>query len=133
MPVSDPVADMLTRLRNAVQARHVSVVVPGSRTKAGIAQILKKEGLIQDFETMRGDTPQSVLRIHLGYDENKEPRLRGMRRISKPGLRVYVQKGEIPRVYGGLGVAILSTSAGLLTGQEARRRGLGGELLCYVW
>jgi len=130
--VTDPIADMLTRVRNAVMVRHDSVMMPSSKMKLAIASILKEEGFISDYEVVR-DKTQRVIKIHLKYRERNEPVISGLERVSKPGLRVYVQKKEIPRVYGGLGVAILSTPEGVMTGQQAWRRGVGGELLCYVW
>lgn len=130
--VSDPIADMLTRIRNALSVHHDSVTVPTSKTKVAIAKILKEEGFIRNYEVLKGD-PQPMLRIHLKYLENREPAIHGLKRVSKPGLRVYVGKGEIPRVYGGLGISVLSTPQGIITGQEAWRRGVGGELLCHVW
>jgi len=130
--MSDPVADMLTRIRNAVEARHDSVLVPASRLKIAIAKILKDEGFIKDYEVLK-DAPQRHLRVQLRYAGRKEPLLHGLKRVSKPGLRVYVQKAEIPRVYGGLGIAILTTPMGVMTGQQAWRRQVGGEILCYVW
>ncbi len=132
MTVTDPIADMLTRVRNAVMVRHDSVMMPSSKMKLAIASILKEEGFISDYEVVR-DKTQRVIKIHLKYRERNEPVISGLERVSKPGLRVYVQKKEIPRVYGGLGVAILSTPEGVMTGQQAWRRGVGGELLCYVW
>ena len=132
MPVTDPVADMLTRIRNAIQVRHESVIMPHSKMKLAIARILKEEGFIRDFDHPRGQA-RPTLRIHLSYRERREPAIMGLKRVSKPGLRVYVGKGEIPRVYGGLGVAILSTPEGVMAGRQAWRRGIGGELLCYVW
>jgi small subunit ribosomal protein S8 len=132
MIVTDPIADMLTRIRNALMVRHDSVLVPASRIKLAIAKILKEEGFITDFEVVRGK-PHRSIRIQLRYMENNKPAISGLRRISKPGLRVYVQKKEIPRVYGGLGISILSTSAGLKTGHQAWKQGAGGEILCYVW
>lgn len=132
MTVSDPIADMLTRIRNANTARHDSVLIPASKLKIAIAGILKEESFIKDFEVLR-DSPQRTLKVHLGYTGRKEPVLFGLQRVSKPGLRVYVQKREIPRVYGGLGIAILSTPQGVMTGQQAWRRSVGGEVLCYVW
>ena len=132
MPVTDPIADMLTRIRNAQGMRHESLVMPVSKMKVALARILKEEGFIRDFDVLRGQ-PQAMLRIHLSYRENREPAVSGLRRVSKPGLRVYVGKGEIPRVYGGLGISILSTSKGVITGRDAWRNGIGGELLCYVW
>jgi small subunit ribosomal protein S8 len=130
--VTDPIADMLTRVRNAVMVRHDSVMVPSSKMKLAIASILKEEGFISDYEVVR-DKTQRVIKIHLKYRERNEPVISGLERVSKPGLRVYVQKKEIPRVYGGLGVAIMSTPEGVMTGQQAWRRGVGGELLCYIW
>ena len=132
MPVTDPVADMLTRIRNAIQVRHESVLVPHSRLKVSIAKILKEEGYIRDYDMPRGHA-HPTLRIHLTYREGRVPAITGLKRVSKPGLRSYVGKGEIPRVYGGLGVAILSTSQGVMAGRQAWRDGVGGELLCYVW
>jgi small subunit ribosomal protein S8 len=132
MTVTDPIADMLTRIRNAIMARHDSVLVPSSKTKLAIARILKKEGFITDYETLKGK-PEREIKIHLKYDDENKPMLSGLERVSKPGLRVYVGREEIPRLYGGLGVAIVSTSSGVMTGQQAWRKGIGGELLCYVW
>ncbi len=134
MNVSDPIADMLTRIRNAASARHDAVNIPASRTKVAIAQVLKQEGFIKDFSvaTEEGKV-QPTLKVELSYGGRKQPILSGLKRVSKPGLRVYVQRREIPRVYGGLGVAILSTPKGIMTGHEARRQEVGGEVLCYVW
>ena len=132
MTVTDPIADMLTRIRNAVMVRHESVLVPSSRMKLAISKILKEEGFIKDYEVVRGK-PHRTIKIHLKYYEKNEPVIVGLERVSKPGLRVYVGKSEIPRVYGGLGIAILSTEKGLMTGQKAWQQGVGGELLCYVW
>jgi small subunit ribosomal protein S8 len=132
MNMTDPIADMLTRMRNAVVAKHDYVDVPGSKLKVAIARVLKEEGFIRDYETLE-EGVRKTLRIHLLYTGKKEPILTGIRRVSKPGLRVYVQKREIPRVYGGLGIAILSTPQGVMTGQQAWRRQVGGEVLCYIW
>jgi len=132
MPVTDPISDMLTRIRNANQRHHDSVMMPHSKMKVSIARILKEQGFIRDFDSPRGQLNPS-LRIHLAYRERREPVIVGLKRISKPGLRVYVGRGEIPRVYGGLGVAIVSTSSGIMSGRQAWREGIGGELLCYVW
>ena len=132
MPVTDPIADMLTRIRNAIQARHDSVMMPHSKMKLAIARILKEEGFIRDFDTPRGQV-FPTLRIHLSYREGRQSAIAGLKRVSKPGLRVYVGKGEIPRVYGGLGLAIISTSQGVMAGRRAWRDGIGGELLCHVW
>ena len=130
--ISDPISDMLTRIRNAVAVRHTSLAMPTSKVKVAVAQILKREGYIRNFEVVAGK-PQGTLRVHLLYRDGKESAIRGLKRVSKPGLRVYVGKGEIPRVYGGLGTAIISTSQGMMTDREAWRGRIGGELLCYVW
>jgi len=130
--ISDPIADMLTRIRNAVMVRHDSVLMPTSKMKLAIAKILKGEGFISDYEVLRGK-PYRVIKIYLKYDDKNQSVLSGLERISKPGLRVYVERKEIPRVCGGLGIAIISTSKGVTTGQQAWRQGIGGELLCYVW
>ena len=134
MSVSDPVADMLTRLRNASSSRHETVAIPSSKLKVAIARVLKDEGFIRDFNIVsEPGKVQPTLKVDLSYGGRKQPVLNGLQRVSKPGLRVYVQQREIPRVYGGLGIAILSTPKGIMTGQEARRQAVGGELLCYVW
>ena len=130
--MTDPIADMLTRIRNGVSAKHDSVRMPSSKIKVAIARVLKEEGFIRDFE-IGAEGPRSMLKIDLSYTGRKEPVLSGIKRVSKPGLRVYVQKREIPRVLGGLGVAILSTPEGVMTGQNARQKSIGGEVLCYVW
>jgi small subunit ribosomal protein S8 len=132
MIVTDPIADMLTRIRNALMVRHDSVLVPASKIKLAIARILKEEGFITDYEVVRGK-PHRTIKIQLRYLDDNKPAISGLKRISKPGLRVYVQKKEIPRVYGGLGISIISTPNGVRTGQEAWRQGTGGEVLCYVW
>ena len=132
MPMTDPIADMLTRIRNAVSAKHDSVTLPSSKMKVAIAKVLKDEGFIRDYQ-VDAEGIRSVLKIDLSYTGRKEPVLSGIKRVSKPGLRVYVQKREIPRVLGGLGIAILSTPEGIMTGQVARQRSVGGEVLCYVW
>jgi len=132
LTITDPIADMLTRIRNAIMVRHDSVLIPASKMKLGISRILKEEGYVGDYEVVRG-MPQRLIKIHLKYDNKNQPVLTGLERISKPGLRVYVQKKEIPRVYGGLGIAILSTPQGVMTGQKAWRQAVGGELLCYIW
>jgi small subunit ribosomal protein S8 len=132
MTMTDPIADMLTRIRNAVAVRHEHVTIPASKVKAAIAKVLKDEGFIRDFEAFE-EGPRRFIRIHLSYTEKKEPLLNGLKRVSRPGLRVYVQKREIPRVYNGLGIAILSTPRGIMAGQQAWRQQTGGELLCYVW
>jgi small subunit ribosomal protein S8 len=132
MNISDPIADMLTRVRNASRARHTDVVVPASRTKREIARILKDEGFIADVQEEQ-DGPGAVLRLTLKYVDGKAPVVSGLKRISKPGLRVYARKTDIPRVLGGLGIVIVSTSRGIMTGQQARQAQLGGEVLAYVW
>ena len=132
MTISDPTADMLTRIRNAVMVQHDSVLIPSTKMKLSIARILKAEGFIGDYEVLRDKTHRMV-KIHLRYHDKNQSVISGLERVSKPGLRVYVQQQEIPRVYGGLGIAILSTSKGLMAGQQAWRQGIGGELLCYVW
>ena len=132
MTVTDPIADMLTRIRNAIMARHDSVMVPASKMKLAIARILREEGFIGNYEVVRGK-PHRIIKIYLKYLDDNLPAITGLKRVSKPGLRVYVQKKEIPRVYGGLGIAIVSTSNGVKTGQQAWHQGTGGELLCYVW
>ena len=130
--MTDPVADMLTRIRNALAVHHEMVEMPASTMKASIAKILKSEGFIKEFNTFSGNS-HPTLRIRLAYGASKESIIGGLKRVSKPGLRVYVGKGEIPRVYGGAGTAILSTSRGVVTSREAWHLGIGGELLCYVW
>jgi small subunit ribosomal protein S8 len=132
MSVSDPIADMLTRIRNAVTVRHDFVLIPSSRMKLAITKILKEEGFIADYEMLKGK-PHRAIKLHLRYDEQNQPIISGLERVSKPGLRVYVERKEIPRVYGGLGISVLSTAKGVMTGQQAWRRGIGGELLCRVW
>jgi small subunit ribosomal protein S8 len=132
MNVSDPIADMLTRIRNASRARHLEVVVPASRTKREIARILRDEGFIADVAESREGVHQT-LRITLKYVDGKAPVVSGLKRISKPGLRVYARKTDIPRVLGGLGIVIVSTSQGIMTGAQARKAQLGGEVLAYVW
>ena len=132
MNVSDPIADMLTRVRNASRARHTEVIVPASRTKREIARILKEEGFIADVREDR-EGPSQLLRLELKYVDGKVPVVSGLKRISKPGLRVYARKTDIPRVLGGLGVVIVSTSKGIMTGAQARKAELGGEILAYVW
>ena len=131
MNISDPIADMLTRIRNASRARHEEVSMPASRTKLAIARILKDEGFIEDFAEAQTGTHRDIT-IQLKY-VGKVPVVSGLKRISKPGLRVYAAKTEIPRVLGGLGVVIVSTSQGIMTGAQARKSQLGGEVLAYVW
>ena len=131
MTVTDPIADMLTRMRNAIMVSHDDVLVPASKVKLSIAKILREEGFITDYELFKSK-PQPMIRIHLKYIDG-QPALLGLERVSKPGLRVYAGRREIPRVYGGLGIAILSTPKGIMTSQKAWKLHLGGELLCYVW
>jgi small subunit ribosomal protein S8 len=130
--MTDPVADMLTRLRNASKAKHTTTDMPASKLKRQIAQILKDEGYIQDFEVVE-DPPQNALRVHLKYGENRSPALSGLRRVSKPGLRVYKGRQDIPRVLGGMGTVIISTPKGLMTGRDAWRQNVGGEVLAFIW
>lgn len=132
MTMTDPVADMLTRLRNANSAHHDDVSLPGSKLKERIAEILKKEGFIQDWKVEPARVGTTIT-LSLKYGANREPSIEGLKRVSKPGLRVYARSTEIPSVLGGLGVAILSTSSGLLTDREAQQKGVGGEVLAYVW
>ncbi len=132
MAISDPIADMLTRIRNAIMARHDFVLIPSSRMKLSIAKILKEEGFITDYEVLR-DKTHRVIKVFLRYTDTNQSIISGLQRISKPGLRVYVQQQEIPRVYGGLGIAIVSTPKGVMTGRHAWRQGVGGEFLCSVW
>jgi small subunit ribosomal protein S8 len=135
MSMTDPIADMLTRIRNASRARHASVEMPTSRMKRAISEVLRDEGYIEGFEE-RGEKPHTVLRIYLRYapgTRTRDPILTGVKRISKPGLRVYRKASQIPRVFGGLGTAILSTPRGVLSGAKARRLNVGGEVLAHVW
>lgn len=130
--MTDPIADMLTRIRNGNNAKHETVDVLASNMKKQVAQILLDEGFIKSFDLI-DDGKQGIIRIQLKYGQNNEKVISGIKRISKPGLRVYVKSDEIPRVLGGLGIAILSTSKGVMTDKEARKEGIGGEVLCYVW
>jgi len=132
MNITDPIADMLTRIRNASMARHEVVVIPASRIKLDIARILKQEGFIENYEYIQ-DRVQGSIKIKLKYVAGRSPVVTGLKRISRPGLRIYARKTEIPRVLGGLGVVILSTSRGIMTGKQAWRQELGGEVICYVW
>ena len=132
MPTTDPIADMLTRIRNALMLRRAFVLVPSSKIKTSIAQILLEEGFIQGYE-VTNEQPQPNLRLWLKYDEKRRPVMTGLERVSKPGRRVYKGKQELPWVLSGLGIAIVSTPRGLMTDREARRQGVGGEILCYVW
>ena len=132
MSMTDPVADMLTRIRNANIAGHKTVDVPASKIKKNIAEILLKEGYIKGYEVEEAQ-PQNVIHIEMKYGPNKEKVITGIKRISKPGLKVYAKNEDLPKVLGGLGIAIISTSNGLITDKEARKLGVGGEVICYVW
>lgn len=132
MVMTDPIADMLTRVRNASFVKHESVDIPRSRLKEDLARILKDEGFIREYKVIE-DNKQGIVRVYLKYDSNKGQVIQGIKRISKPGLRVYANKDEVPRVLGGLGVAVLSTSQGIMTDRLARKEGIGGEVICYVW
>jgi small subunit ribosomal protein S8 len=132
MVMTDPIADMLTRIRNANVVRHGTVDIPASNMKRAIANIMLEEGFIKNYEDLKdGSVP--ILRVTMKYGQDKERVITGLKRISKPGLRVYVQKDEVPKVLGGLGVAIISTSKGVMSDKNARKQGLGGEVLCYIW
>ena len=134
MSMSDPIADMLTRVRNAVMVGHKQVLVPTSKIKENVARILKKEGFIKDFRVFEEEgATQKTLKINLLYREDKESAITGLKRVSKPGLRIYVGRHEVPRFYYGLGISIISTPKGLMTGQDSWRDGIGGEVICYVW
>jgi len=130
--MTDPIADMLTRIRNGLQARHAAVEMPTSKIKVAIAEVLKDEGYIKGY-SVAGDSTIKTLKVELRYVGKNEPVLSGIKRISKPGLRVYAGATEIPRVFGGLGVSILSTSRGVMSGGQARKQRVGGEVLCHVW
>ena len=134
MSMTDPIADMLTRIRNGIQAHHDRIELPTSKLKVEVARILKSEGFIANFKEVAEDgKPQGTLRVYLKYSEDGEPVIHGIERVSRPGRRVYRGKEEIPQVLGGLGLAIVSTSKGVLSGAEAARTGVGGEVLCQVW
>lgn len=132
MVTTDPIADFLTRVRNANMVSHTTVEIPGSKMKLAIATILKDEGYIKDFEFIE-DGRQGIIRVYLKYGPNREKVITGIKRISKPGLRVYVNKDDVPRVLGGFGTAVISTSRGLMTDKKARKEGVGGEVVCYIW
>ncbi|CZQ80426.1 MAG: 30S ribosomal protein S8 [Trichococcus flocculiformis] len=132
MVMTDPIADFLTRIRNANMVRHESLEVPASKTKLEIANILKAEGFIKNFD-YTSDDKQGVIRVFLKYGPNNERVITGLKRISKPGLRVYAKTGDIPKVLNGLGIAIVSTSEGVITDKEARAKNIGGEVLAYIW
>jgi small subunit ribosomal protein S8 len=132
MTMTDPIADMLTRIRNANVVKHDSVDVPASNMKKTIAEILLNEGFIKSFDVIE-DGKQGIIRIQMKYGKNKERVITGLKRISKPGLRVYAKQDDIPKVLGGLGIAVISTSKGVITDKEARKLNVGGEVVCYVW
>ena len=133
MSMSDPIADMLTRIRNAGMARHKRVDIPASKLKLEIARILLKERFVANYKFIQDEGPQGTIRIYLKYTPDEQPVINGLDRISKPGLRRYVGVDEIPRVFGGMGLSILSTSRGVMSGREAKKVGVGGEILCAVW
>ena len=130
--LTDPIGDYLTRIRNALLAEHEEVVIPSSRLKREISRILKEQGYITDFAVDQGDKGE-VLRVTLRYTEDRDPVIMGMERVSRPGRRRYVQSADVPRVQGGMGTTIVSTSTGVMTGHEAKKRGVGGEVVAYVW
>ena len=133
MVMTDPIADFLTRIRNANMSMHANVAIPSSKVKVALAEILQKEGYIADFEVKEDEGNKATMKITLKYSPDKERVITGLKRISKPGLKVYCKKDNIPKVLGGLGVAVISTSQGVMTDREARAKGLGGEVLCYIW
>ncbi len=133
MSMTDPIADLLTRIRNAVRAGHPSVVIPGSRLKAQVVGILKTQGYIKGYGIEPGPTGQKEIKVELKPLQDGKPVLSGLKRVSKPGLRVYVDKESVPKVLNGMGIAILTTSRGVLTDEEARKLGVGGEVLCEIW
>ena len=133
MNITDPIADMLTRIRNANSSKFKTVDIPASNMKRSIADILYKEGYIKSYEEIQDNTTQGIIRITLKYDEKGVRVISGLKRISKPGLRIYASKEELPRVLNGLGIAIVSTSKGVMTDKEARKEGIGGEVLAYIW
>lgn len=135
MSMSDPIADMLTRMRNAIMRQHQTVSMPHSKIKESVAKVLKEEGYIEDYQVLP-EKPQAVIQLKLKYVGGRRDRrsvITGLQRVSKPGRRVYVGKGEVPWVLSGMGVAVLTTSKGIMTGQQARRQGVGGEVICKVW
>lgn len=132
MNISDPIADMLTRIRNGIQARHTQVEMPSSKMKVAIAEILKNEGFVKDYEVTK-DVPQPTLRVSLKYTTERQPVVSSIKRLSRPGLRRYSKRSDIPMVLGGMGLVIMSTPQGLMSGKEAYKRNLGGELVCEVW
>ncbi|MBC8389492.1 MAG: 30S ribosomal protein S8 [Actinobacteria bacterium] len=133
MSVTDPIADMLTRIRNAINVKMDSVKIPSSKMKVEIARILHEEGFIGSYEVIKEESINDIIEIRLKYDSEKTPMITGLKRVSKPGLRVYAERKNMPQVLGGFGSAILSTSKGVLTGEKAKKLGVGGEVICYVW
>ena len=132
MTMTDPIADMLTRIRHANTVGHETVEIPASKMKKAIAEIVKEEGYIADFDVI-GDSKQGIIKVTMKYGANKEKVITGIKKISKPGLKVYAKANDVPRVLGGLGIAIISTSKGVVSDKEARKMGVGGEVICYVW
>ncbi|MDR1961358.1 MAG: 30S ribosomal protein S8 [Gracilibacteraceae bacterium] len=132
MSMSDPIADFLTRIRNAGMVYHDKVEVPASGTKKALAELMKREGFIRDYEYIE-DNKQGMLRLYLKYGAERKRVITGMKRISRPGLRVYAKKDQLPKVLGGLGVAVISTSKGIMPDRQARKEGLGGEVICFIW
>ena len=132
MTMTDPIADMLTRIRNANTVGHETVEIPASKMKKAIAEILKEEGYITDFDVIEDDK-QGMIKVTMKYGSNKERVISGIKKISKPGLKVYAKANEVPKVLGGLGIAIISTSKGIVSDKEARKLGVGGDVICYVW
>ncbi len=132
MSMTDPIADMLTRIRNAIMARHESVTIPSSKIKKEISRILKEEGYIEDF-SIEEDGPKAFINIKLKYDKNGVPAIRGLERVSKPGRRIYSDVDNLPKVNGGLGIAIISTSRGVMVDRQSRKENVGGEVICYIW
>ena len=132
MTMTDPIADMLTRIRNANTVGHETVEIPASKIKKAIAEILKEEGYIADFDVI-DDNKQGIIKVTMKYGANKEKVITGIKKISKPGLKVYAKANDVPRVLGGLGIAIISTSKGVVRDRQARKMGVGGEVICYVW
>ena len=132
MTMTDPIADMLTRIRNANTVGHETVEIPASKMKKAIAEILKEEGYIADYDVIE-DNKQGIIKVTMKYGANKEKVITGIKKISKPGLKVYAKANDVPRVLGGLGIAIISTSKGVVSDKQARKMGVGGEVICYVW
>lgn len=133
MTMTDPISDFLTRIRNAIIAKREEVVIPASNIKVAITKLLKNEGFIKNFKILEEKSKQGVIKIHLKYDDEGNPIISHLERISKPGRRIYVSKDEIPRVLNGLGIAIISTPYGIVTDEKARKLGVGGELICKIW